>query len=179
MLDDGGMTEAARVWFVLQYFGLPASVLNGGLPALGARPVEAASCATAPVLRPGAGRVGLMDRDRLKADLGDVRVFDTRTEAEFTGTDRKGNPRGGHLPGAANLPHDRLLDGGRLRPADDLADLLSAAGIDGARPIVSHCNGGGRGALAALAALLAGHPDVRLYYLSFADWAADASCPID
>lgn len=30
VLDDGRMTEAARVWFILQYFGLPAAVLNGG-----------------------------------------------------------------------------------------------------------------------------------------------------
>jgi hypothetical protein len=28
------MTEAARVWFILQYFGLPATVLNGGRAAL-------------------------------------------------------------------------------------------------------------------------------------------------
>lgn len=30
VLDDGRMTEAARVWFILQYFGLPVAALNGG-----------------------------------------------------------------------------------------------------------------------------------------------------
>jgi thiosulfate/3-mercaptopyruvate sulfurtransferase len=32
--DDGRMTEAARVWFILQYFGVKALILNGGWPAM-------------------------------------------------------------------------------------------------------------------------------------------------
>jgi rhodanese-related sulfurtransferase len=32
--DSGGMTNAARVWFILQYYGLNAVLLNGGWPAL-------------------------------------------------------------------------------------------------------------------------------------------------
>lgn len=176
--DDGKMTEAARVWFILQYFGLPASVLNGGLPALS--PVEiAAPAAPAPVaLRPGSGPVGLMDRHGLKNQLDRVQVFDARSAAEHRGEDLKNNRRGGHLPGARLLAHLDLLDGGHLRSPDAIRALLTQAGIGGAGPVVTHCNGGGRAALAALAAHLAGEPDVRVYYLSFADWAADESCPL-
>lgn len=176
--DDGRMTEAARVWFILQYFGLPVVVLNGGRAALTEAPQQAPS-ATAPLqLKPGAGSVGLTDRDHLRTSLEAVQVFDARTEAEFRGEDLKGNSRGGHLPGAAHLSHDALLDGTRLRPTDEIARLLDDAGIDGSKPIVSHCNGGGRAALAALAAVAAGNVNVCVYYLSFADWAADESCPI-
>ena len=32
--DNGGMTNAARVWFILQYYGLKAVILNGGWPVL-------------------------------------------------------------------------------------------------------------------------------------------------
>src|SRR6266853_3147980 len=32
--DSGQMTNAARVWFILQYFGVKAVILNGGWPAL-------------------------------------------------------------------------------------------------------------------------------------------------
>ena len=32
--DDGRMTNAARVWFILQYFGAKAVILNGGWPVL-------------------------------------------------------------------------------------------------------------------------------------------------
>jgi len=34
VIDDGRMTEAVRVWFILQYFGAEASILNGGWPAI-------------------------------------------------------------------------------------------------------------------------------------------------
>ncbi|MFC7477748.1 hypothetical protein ACFQS7_25575 [Dankookia sp. GCM10030260] len=34
VLDDGRITEAARAWFILQHFSVPAAVLDGGGPAL-------------------------------------------------------------------------------------------------------------------------------------------------
>jgi hypothetical protein len=44
---------------------------------------------------------------------------------------------------------------------------------------VTHCEGGGRVTLAvAAAAARAGFDDVRIYYLSFADWARNETCPI-
>lgn len=178
VLDDGRMTEAARVWFILQYFGLPTAVLNGGRAVLGRTPSQMPRRTEPFTLKPGTGKVGLKNRAGLKSELDAVQVFDARSTAEFSGEDLKGNARGGHLPGAANLPHDALLDGSYLRSASDLAHLLAAAQIDGSKPIVSHCNGGGRAALAALAAVMAGRDDVHVYYLSFADWAADETCSI-
>ncbi|WBT38788.1 MULTISPECIES: sulfurtransferase [Hyphomicrobium] len=182
--DDGRMTEAARVWFILQYFGAKAFILNGGWPALegGALlPVSAAKPRDSTTFRarPGSGPVGLADRTTLKAELGaDVRVFDARTVGEYTGTDLRRNARGGHLPGARLIPHSDLLDDGRLKPAGHLRGLLADAGFQSGDHIVTHCDGGGRAALAAVAAVRAGCDDVRVYYLSFSDWAKDGSCPI-
>lgn len=178
VLDEGGMTEAARVWFILQYFGLPAAVLNGGLPELSTLPGQATPSSETPNLRPGAGAVGLIGRRDLKVALPSVQVFDARTTAEFSGEDLKENKRGGHLPGAAHLDHRDLLDGRHLRPAAELAQMMADAGVRGGAPVVTHCQGGGRAALAALAAVAAGQADVRVYYLSFGDWAADESCPL-
>jgi thiosulfate/3-mercaptopyruvate sulfurtransferase len=59
-----------------------------------------------------------------------------------------------------------------------LRDLLAAAGFRPGDHVVTHCDGGGRAALAAAAAARAGYGDVHAYYLSFADWAKDESCPI-
>lgn len=182
--DDGRMTEAARVWFILQYFGVDARILNGGWPAIQGREdllaaaVEPASAAAFKA-RPGTGPVGFVDRQALKAELdGDVRIFDARTADEFSGQDLRRNARGGHLPGARLLPHADLLEAGRLRSAGALRDLLAGAGFRPGDHIVTHCDGGGRAALAAAAAVRAGYNDVRAYYLSFADWAKDESCPI-
>lgn len=182
--DDGRMTEAARVWFILQYFGAKAFILNGGWPAIegrddlvgAAQPARTSSTFRA---RPGAGPVGLVDRQTLKAELNsDVRIFDARTAGEFAGDDLRRNARGGHLPGARLLPHANLLDGSRLRPAAELHSLLADAGFQPGDHIVTHCDGGGRAALAAAAAARAGYDDVRAYYLSFADWAKDESFSI-
>lgn len=178
VLDDGRMTEAARVWFILQYFGLPVAVLNGGLPVLDQVPDQVSPYSAPLKLRPGSGRVALRDRSSLRGELESVQIFDARTGAEYRGEDLKGNSRGGHLPGAISLSHDMLLDGQRLRDAREIEDMLDAAGLSGDLPIVSHCNGGGRAALAALAAVVAGRNDVHVYYLSFADWAEDESCTI-
>lgn len=178
VLDDGRMTEAARVWFILQYFGLPVAVLNGGLPVLDQVPDQVSPYSAPLKLRPGSGRVALRDRSSLRGELESVQIFDARTGAEYRGEDLKGNSRGGHLPGAISLSHDMLLDGQRLRDAREIEDMLDAAGLSGDLPIVCHCNGGGRAALAALAAVVAGRNDVHVYYLSFADWAEDESCTI-
>jgi thiosulfate/3-mercaptopyruvate sulfurtransferase len=180
--DDGRMTNAARVWFILQYFGVEAVILNGGWPVLssatglpaGAGPSKGGFRAV-----PGAGSVGLIDRETLKRQLdGDAHVFDTRTRSEFTGEDMRNRTRGGHLPGARHLSHTDLLDNGVVRPATALRAMLERVGFGPGDHIVTHCQGGGRATLAAAAAVRAGFEDVRVYYLSFADWARDERCPI-
>lgn len=177
--DDGRMTEAARVWFILQHFGLDAVVLNGGWPAVDAAGLTGADPARDDLtLTPGAGAVGLIDRAALKSELDAVKILDTRTLPEHLGQDLKSNARGGHLPGALLLPHTDFLDGQALRPPAELRERLGAAGFEPGQTIVTHCDGGGRAALAALAAVQAGFAPVSVYYLSFSDWAADDGCPI-
>lgn len=171
--DDGRMTEAARVWFILQWFGLPAVILDGGWPAVGAAGLSGPGAdPSPPSLTPGSGRVGLVNRARLKADLDVGTILDTRTEAEHLGRDLKPKARGGHLPGAVLLPHTALLDGTRLRATDELRAQFDSAGFTPGRPITTHCDGGGP------AALQAGFSPVSFYYLSFSDWPADESCPM-
>jgi thiosulfate/3-mercaptopyruvate sulfurtransferase len=180
--DGGGMTNAARVWFILQYFGVKAVILNGGWPVLSsATGLPAGAGPSTSVFRavPGAGSVGLVDRETLKRQLGgEAQVFDTRTRAEFTGEDMRKRTRGGHLPGARNLSHADLMDNGVVRPAPALRAMLERVGFGPGDHIVTHCEGGGRAALGAAAAVRAGFDDVRVYYLSFADWVRDESCPI-
>ncbi|MEH2543589.1 thiosulfate/3-mercaptopyruvate sulfurtransferase [Bradyrhizobium sp. AZCC 2262] len=183
VFDDGRLTEAARVWFILQYFGAQAFILNGGWAAIkdreDVRGVIPNSGTASFKARPGSGSAALVDRRTLKAELdADVRIFDARTAGEFAGEDLRRNSRGGHLPGARLLPHTNLLDASRLRSPNELRQLLTDAGFQSGDHIVTHCDGGGRAALAAAAALRAGYRDVRAYYLSFADWAKDESCAI-
>lgn len=178
--DDGRMTEAARVWFILQYFGVKALILNGGWPAIAHLKIQACKPSGQYFhAQPDSGKVGLLNRGKLRSALDtDISIFDARTAAEYAGEDLRRNKRGGHLPGARFLPHAALLDNGRLRPRDELIRLLNIAGFRPGDHIVTHCDGGGRAALAAIAALRAGYTDVQAYYLSFSDWAKDDACPI-
>jgi thiosulfate/3-mercaptopyruvate sulfurtransferase len=180
--DTGAMTNAARVWWILQYFGLKCVILNGGWAALaGAASLPAAAAPSSGPIQatPAAGAVGLVDRETLKRQLdGAAHVFDSRTRAEFTGEDSRGRSRSGHLPGARHLSHVDLMDHGVVHSAPVLRAMLERAGFGPGDHIVTHCEGGGRAALAAAAAVRAGFDDVRVYYNSFADWARDESCPI-
>lgn len=180
--DAGGMTNAARVWFILQYFGAHAAILNGGWPALvsaGDLPASAAPAAGRFQADPGVGKVGVVDRHTLKRQLGDVaQVFDSRSHAEFTGEDARGRARSGRLPGARHLSHADLMNYGVVHSSDVLRDMMERAGFRQQHNLVTHCEGGGRAALAAAAALRAGYHDVRVYYLSFGDWVRDETCPI-
>ena len=164
--DDGRMTNAARVWFFLQYFGAKAVVLNGGWPVLSSAtelPPAARLSTSGFRVAPGAGSVGLVDRETLKRQLdGDAHVFDTRTRAEFTGEDMRNRTRGGHLPGARHLSHTDLLDNGAVRPAPALRAMMERVGFGAGDHIVTHCEGGGRATLAAAAAVRAGYGDVRV-----------------
>jgi len=128
---------------------------------------------------PGAGSVGLVDRETLKRQLdGDAHVFDTRTRAEFTGEEHAQPDPRRTSPGARHLSHTDLLGNGVVRPAPALRAMLERVGFGPGDHIVTHCEGGGRAALGAAAAVRAGFDDVRVYYLSFADWVRDESCPI-
>jgi thiosulfate/3-mercaptopyruvate sulfurtransferase len=191
--DDGRMTDAARIWFVLQHFGVPdAGVLNGGYPVLAPLIAEGririSRDAPPPIpveFKPPAARgprVGLVGRGRVRqaVEHHEAQILDARTPAEYTGKDLRKNPRGGHIPTALNLPHKQLLDAhNRLKSPEALAAIFQHAGFRRGQPIITHCDGGGRASLAALAAARAGYGPVLNYYLSFGDWAADASCPLE
>jgi len=191
--DDGSMTKAARIWFIFQHFGVPQTgVLNGGYPIL--QPlindgrISVSDQQTKPMptklehTDDTAARVAIVERQRVRRDVERraVQILDTRTHEEYTGEDLRSNTRGGHLPTAMNLPHTELLDEkGRLKSPATLAAILEKAGFKRGRPIVTHCDGGGRASLAALAADRAGYGPVMNYYLSFGDWAADTTCPLE
>ena len=65
-----------------------------------------------------------------------------------------------------------------VSPPPALCAMLERAGFGPGDHIVTNCEGGGRAALGAAAAVRAGFHDVRVYYLSFGDWVRDERCPV-
>jgi thiosulfate/3-mercaptopyruvate sulfurtransferase len=190
--DDGKMREAARVWFILQLFGVEqAAVLNGGYPAiasLSSKPLivsdEPAQTRAPVAFHPAANARRWVDLAEKKAVLvsvekHDSQVFDARTFAEYSGARNMKNPRVGHLPGAVNLSHEHLLDAsGKLKSPEELRQLFKSAGLEPGERIITHCQSGGRASLAALAVVYAGYGPAANYYLSFGEWGKDDRCPL-
>ncbi|MBL8879701.1 MAG: hypothetical protein JNG88_11330, partial [Phycisphaerales bacterium] len=109
-----------------------------------------------------------------------AKILDVRSPGEYAGLDLRSNKRGGHIPGAVNVPHTDLLDAaGNLRAPTELRAIFEKAGLKPGDRIVAHCQSGGRSSLVALALIEAGYEDVANYYLSFGDWAADETCPLE
>ncbi|MFN0134880.1 MAG: sulfurtransferase [Phycisphaerae bacterium] len=189
--DGGELKEASRVWFILQLAGCEnVAILNGGYPAI--REMLPGRIAQRERAAPATRRfeidddaeptVALAEKDRVRSvvETGTAAVIDGRTPNEYSGKDTRNNPRAGHLPGAASVPHESLMaDDGRLRAVRELRQAFKQAGLDDDdREIVVHCDGGGRAALVALAAARCGYDHVANYYMSFGEWAGDDTCPL-
>jgi len=134
--DVHGLMSAARAWWMLRAFGHDGvAVLDGGLPAWKAesRPLQSGTPTPAPARFTAHFRPALL---RSKADVmaGTVgTVIDARARERFEGTAPEPRPglRGGHMPGASNVPYASLLNpDGTLKAADDLRAAFQAAGVD-------------------------------------------------
>jgi thiosulfate/3-mercaptopyruvate sulfurtransferase len=184
--DD--VKETARIWWILRYWGLKdVRLLNGGWQAWQAAkgPVQkglyAASADEPPPARLAPQPARLATKDQLLRDLKEKRftILDTRSEGEFCGDVKKAK-RGGAIPGAKHLEWVEVIDKKtqRFKSAPELARLFKDAGIDLARPTVTHCQSGGRASVTAFALELMGARDVRNYYRSWAEWGNADDTPV-
>jgi thiosulfate/3-mercaptopyruvate sulfurtransferase len=177
--DGAGIFAAPRAWWMFRVMGHEAvAVLDGGLPAWRAagRQVEAGE-ATPRAAGDFVARLDsalLRDVEQVRAALlngGEV-IVDARSAARFTGGEAEARPglRAGHMPGARNLPFDRLLRQGRYADAEDLRRVFAEAGIPADRPLVASCGSGVTAAIVAFAAELAGREPVAIYDGAWAEW---------
>ena len=177
--DTFGVRSAARAWWTLKVMGYPqVRVLDGGLRAWKAAglPVE-----TGPAPAPVPSEVTAVfspERVRSLADVAaalagqSAQVVDARSSARFRGEAPEPRPglRSGHMPGALNLPFDRLLTPeGTLKPPTGLSAEFAAAGVDPARPVITTCGSGVTASVLALALEVLGHP-AAVYDGSWAEW---------
>lgn len=186
--DDAGGPIAARLWWLLRYFGHPrVSVLDGGIPrwTLEGRAVEGG--ATSPVPPPEAfvarAQPGwVVDREavrRWSRDPGAL-VLDARAAERYEGRVEPVDPRAGHIPGAKSAPFSENVrdePAPRLLPGAALRERYERLGAAGATPVVAYCGSGVTACHTLLALHLAGLPDGLLYEGSWSDWSSDPSLP--
>ncbi|WP_411101914.1 sulfurtransferase [Streptomyces sp. cmx-4-9] len=186
--DAAGLYSSARAWWMLRAMGFDrAAVLDGGLPAWTAadRPVEAAAPAyTGPrgsfTAHPRPGLFG--DGTGVAAALADpaAAVLDARTRERFAGTAPEPRPglRGGHMPGAVNLPFGELQGpDGLMRAVPELRAAFAQAAGERQRLWFS-CGSGVTACVLALGAHLAGYRDLTVYDGSWSEWGLPSARPV-
>jgi thiosulfate/3-mercaptopyruvate sulfurtransferase len=185
--DNGGHRFAARVFYVLEFFGHPrVAVLDGGWAKWQSenRPTTMDEPHVAPGdFQPKAQPGILATAGWVKQHLNDpsVKLVDARTPAEYSGEQVQG-PRGGHIPGAVNIEGTRVLAGGDVKTLMELPalrKLFADAAVKPEQEVVAYCQMGVRASEIYFALRLLGFPRVRVYDGSWEDWASRSDLPIE
>jgi thiosulfate/3-mercaptopyruvate sulfurtransferase len=112
---------------------------------------------------------------------------DVRSPDEFTGKilAPPGLPetcqRGGHIPGAANIPWGQAVnDDGTFKSFDELKALYEGEGITPDRPVIAYCRIGERSSHSwFVLKYLLGYPDVKNYDGSWTEWGNLVGAPVE
>jgi len=117
----------------------------------------------------------------------DVPLVDVRSPAEFTGEViapeglQETAQRGGHIPGARNVPTATVLrDDGRFKDTEALQGLYDEQGVSEDQSVITYCRVGERSAIAwfVLTELL-GYDDVENYDGSWTEWGNTIRAPVE
>ena len=188
VLYDGlGLYGAARVWWTFRTFGSEnVRVLDGGMPRWRAenRPLESgpAKPRAPKIFTPNFNRAMVASIDDVQKVLLDktAQVVDARAADRFRGEapEPRAGLRGGHMPGAFNVPFGEVLQNGRLKSHEEIAAAFKNAGVDLDEPVVTSCGSGVTAAILTFAIDALGKQPGRVYDGSWAEWGARIDTPV-
>ena len=121
--------------------------------------------------------------------IGEARsaMVDVRSPAEFTGEVlappglTETAQRGGHIPGAVNIPWSQAVgENGAFKSRDELAALYASKGITPDKDVIAYCRIGERSSHTwfVLKELL-GYPQVKNYDGSWTEWGSMVGVPVE
>lgn len=185
--DNGGNAKACRLLWTLDVIGHPNfSLLDGGLHAWMGEGHRTDHGLNQP--RQGDYEVTqhndvVADKAYILAHLDDpgVVILDTRSPAEFSGSDRQA-ARGGHIPGAVNMNWTLAMDRERnlrLRSEGELREMLEKLGVTPDKEIVTHCQIHQRSSHTYIMLKALGYPRIKGYPGSWSEWGNDLELPIE
>jgi thiosulfate/3-mercaptopyruvate sulfurtransferase len=178
---------ATRLWWLLHEFGHDnAAVLNGGWQKWRkeGRAVETGPARPRP---PGDYTVRevrnlMVGKDEVQRAIGDgaICTINALMPQQHTGSGGNSYGRPGRIKGSVNLPAAHLLDPetNEFLPPDELRRRFDAVGAMD-RQVINYCGGGIAASADALALVMLGHKDVKLYDASLSEWASDPTLPME
>lgn len=129
-------------------------------------------------------------RDQVIASLGKagITLVDVRSPGEYSGEllapanlPQEGAQRGGHIPGAANIPWAQAVrEDGTFKSADELRILYQGKGVTPDKEVIAYCRIGERSSHTWFAlSYLLGYDNVRNYDGSWTEWGSLIGVPIE
>jgi thiosulfate/3-mercaptopyruvate sulfurtransferase len=129
-------------------------------------------------------------RDQVIASVGKagIALVDVRSPAEYSGEllapanlPQEGAQRGGHIPGAANIPWAQAVrEDGTFKSADELKSLYQGKGITPEKEVIAYCRIGERSSHTWFVLnYLLGYNQVRNYDGSWTEWGSLIGVPIE
>jgi thiosulfate/3-mercaptopyruvate sulfurtransferase len=184
-------------WFVwnLKYYGhKDARLINGGRKKWQDEGRELVQ--EAPSVKPGTYKAGQADksiralRDEVRAELdkAGVVLVDVRSPKEYSGEllapenlPQEGAQRGGHIPGAKNIPWAQAVaEDGTFKPVAQLRELYESKGVTPDKAVIAYCRIGERSSHTwFVLQYLLGYPNVRNYDGSWTEWGSLIGAPIE
>lgn len=129
-------------------------------------------------------------RDELlrKVESRAVALVDVRSPAEFSGEllappayPQEGAQRGGHIPGALNIPWGQnVREDGTFKLPEELRTLYQPLGVTPDREVVAYCRIGERSSITWFTlTYLLGYTNVKNYDGSWTEWGSLVAAPIE
>jgi len=195
LYGDNNNWFAAWFFWLLKYYGhKDARLIDGGRakwiaegrPLVTERPSFQRSEYRAQ--GPDASVRALRDYVLEKVTSNGTKIIDVRSPKEYAGEllapenlPQEGAQRGGHIPGAQNVPWaTAVAEDGRFKTADELKTIYEGKGLSRGTETIAYCRIGERSAHTwFVLRYLLGHERVRNYDGSWTEWGSLIGVPIE
>jgi thiosulfate/3-mercaptopyruvate sulfurtransferase len=192
--DNNNWFATYTVWLMKYYGHDDVRLMNGGRQKWVNEGRELTT--DVPQIEPGQYEIGEMNesfralRPFVETSVGHRgrAMVDVRSPGEFSGEllapanlPQEGSQRGGHIPGAANIPWGTAVAAdGTYKSRDELEQIYAAKGVTGDKEVIAYCRIGERSSHTWFALkYLLGYPDVRNYDGSWTEWGSAIGVPVE
>jgi len=179
--------DEGRMYWMLSYLGhKKVKVLDGGWVKWSAemRRFEAGPASPRPAVFKAEVNKSLITykadvRQLVAGPHPQVVIADARSPEEYQGAVQHGIARGGHIPGAVNVPWNQFFNpDGTVKPVEKIRTALDEAGLAPGKEVICYCTGGVRSAWLYFILKLVGYDKVKNYPGSWWEWGNDYVLPV-